>query len=435
MQHGRRWGRGLLRVTTVPLAAAGAAPSSLGTVRLSASVLALALLGDALLYVALPVDAARFGVSAAGVGLLLSVNRLVRIAGYGLIADAAQRFGPRALTLFAAIAASVSTLGYGILRGLPALLALRVAWGLAFGALSLTTIVYAVEEPGRAAHRLGASRALTALGPLVALSLGPLVAARWSTPVAFLALGTLTMLAIPMAAALPRRADAAPPARGETRTRWGFLARRSPLTWWSLGIGFAVDGAFAVSLALLVSRSLASGPAIAAAGLVLATRYATEVALAPLAGAVALRVGVRALLGSCTALVASGFAAMAIGAAGAPAFLWGGAVAVVIGRGLLLPLGPAALASDERDANAYRAQGDLAAWRDVGAAIGPLAAGVAVPAIAPSAWYAILALGVLAVVGAGWPASFPPRLRLPVRRVLRRRRPRPTPIPHRQESR
>lgn len=45
--------------------------------------MALALPGDAILYLLLPLYAASFGVSLVEAGLLLAANRLVRIAGYG----------------------------------------------------------------------------------------------------------------------------------------------------------------------------------------------------------------------------------------------------------------------------------------------------------------------------------------------------------------
>jgi MFS transporter, DHA1 family, inner membrane transport protein len=410
------------------------------SVLLSAAVLAFALLGDAFLYVALPVEAGRFGVSAAGVGLLLSANRLIRIVSYGAITSLAHRLGSRRLTLLAAVAATLSTIGYGLVQGIAPLLVLRLVWGLAFGALSLTTIVYAVEERERAGQRLGASRALIATGPLVALTLGPLLAGRWSSPGAFLVFGAMTALSIPLAVALPRRPSVhvvdSPPGLW---SRWGFLGRRSFLTWWSLAIGFVVDGFFAVSFALLVAGFVSTSTALAATALVLATRYAAEIVLAPLAGRLSDRIGADRLLVRCTVLVAIGLLTMAAGAAAngfggvlvadnptprfVPLAVWLGASIVVVARGLLLPLGPAVLAVRQRRhedhwaSYAYRDQGDLAAWRDTGAATGPLMAGWAagvVPATGVYAGLAALLLFLLASADREAPrASFPGRLRLP----------------------
>ena len=60
---------------------------------ISSWVLSLSLLGDALLYVILPVHADVFGVSMLMVGFLLAVNRIIRTFAYGLIADLAERIG------------------------------------------------------------------------------------------------------------------------------------------------------------------------------------------------------------------------------------------------------------------------------------------------------------------------------------------------------
>src|SRR3546814_8073968 len=65
----------------------------------SAAVMALALLGDSLLYVVLPLYAADFGVGLAWVGVLLSANRLIRVVAYGGVAAFGERIGPRRLTL------------------------------------------------------------------------------------------------------------------------------------------------------------------------------------------------------------------------------------------------------------------------------------------------------------------------------------------------
>src|SRR3546814_2035989 len=76
--------------------------------------MALALLGDSLLYVVLPLYAADFGVGLAWVGVLLSANRLIRVVAYGGVAAFGERIGPRRLTLIAGVLAAVSTLFYAI---------------------------------------------------------------------------------------------------------------------------------------------------------------------------------------------------------------------------------------------------------------------------------------------------------------------------------
>ena len=86
-----------------PNAAQSAAPTDGGSsaVVVSAAIMALALLGDSLLYVVLPLYAHEFGIGLAWVGVLLSANRLIRVVAYGGVVALGERIGPRRLTLVA----------------------------------------------------------------------------------------------------------------------------------------------------------------------------------------------------------------------------------------------------------------------------------------------------------------------------------------------
>jgi hypothetical protein len=68
----------------------------------AAAVLGLVWLGDALIYVVLPLHAAAFGIGLGLVGVALSLNRIVRIVGYAWVAYLHRRLGLRALTASAA---------------------------------------------------------------------------------------------------------------------------------------------------------------------------------------------------------------------------------------------------------------------------------------------------------------------------------------------
>ena len=81
----------------------------------AAACLGLVWLGDALIYVVLPLYPAAFGVEVAAVAILLSVNRVIRIIGYGWVSPLARRFGANTLTAAACAAGALSTLAYGLL--------------------------------------------------------------------------------------------------------------------------------------------------------------------------------------------------------------------------------------------------------------------------------------------------------------------------------
>src|SRR5215813_12975509 len=81
---------------------------------LPALVLAMALIGDALIYVVLPLYHAEFGVSLAMVGVLLSLNRWIRLFANSAVAHIGDRIGAQVLMIAAAVGAIVSTTLYGL---------------------------------------------------------------------------------------------------------------------------------------------------------------------------------------------------------------------------------------------------------------------------------------------------------------------------------
>ena len=71
-------------------------------------VIAVALIGDALIYVVLPLYHQEFGVSLAMVGVLLSLNRWIRLLANSAVAHLGDRVGPHALMIAAAVGSIVS---------------------------------------------------------------------------------------------------------------------------------------------------------------------------------------------------------------------------------------------------------------------------------------------------------------------------------------
>src|SRR5712671_6562471 len=128
--------------------------------------------GDALIYVVLPLYAGEFGVETATVAILLSVNRVIRIVGYGWVSPLARRFGANTLTAAACAAGALSTLGYGLLGGFFLLFIARLMWGGAYGVINLTNTAYAYGDGQRAGMHIGLNRAVSTIGLVLALGLG-----------------------------------------------------------------------------------------------------------------------------------------------------------------------------------------------------------------------------------------------------------------------
>lgn len=350
-----------------------------------ALVLALALLGDALLYVVLPLHAPSFGVTFAWVGILLSANRLVRIIGYGAVAKIGRRIGLRRLTIAAAVGATLSTAAYGLAARGDALLLARIVWGLSFAALNLTTLAYAVREASRAGRLVGATRSISAMGPVLSLTLGAWLVTYTGPQAIFLCLAAVTALAMPLAWMLPDLAQ-----NHEQRSP-SLLSWPSPLDLWAFAVGFAVDGIFVTTLSVLLAGFASFQSAVLTSGALLATRRLVEVLMAPIGGSFGDRWGASRMLLLFGAALSAGLVLLATGQIGI------GAIVVVLAHGVLTTIGPVLVAERNPDSHLARLSAYVT-WRDIGAALGPLAAGFTIGMINLHLAYAVLGCLLLLVM-------------------------------------
>lgn len=327
---------------------------------LASTVLALALLGDSLLYAVLPLHVSTFGVSLAFAGVLLSANRLIRLFAYPFL-PAIAAAGLRRFTSGAATVGAASTLTFALASGPWPLLASRVAWGVAFGCLSLSTLAYATAFREEAGARAGLSYALREVGPLFSLTAGIAAVATFGIRPALAALGVASLAGIWVATLLPEGTI--------ERDRGSTIAIRQRWTPEGLGFfaGLVADGVFPATIGLLLARTEAGTEAVIAAGLFLGFKRIALVVLGPLAGRAADRFG-----GSFVA--SAGFATAAFGALLIAA---GGIVA----GGILLSCGAAVAtttiplsASSGNAMERLRHFARIGVARDAGAAAGPMVA-------------------------------------------------------------
>src|SRR5215203_3180427 len=163
--------------------------------------MSFALLGDALLYVALPASAGELGLPLWTVGVLLGANRLVRLITNTLAARMFGRFGGRWPMVSAAIGAVVTTTMYGAAPAFPALLVARVGWGTCFSILRLgafTTVIGASVSANRG-RLIGIYQSLSRLGPVLSLLIGGVLIELVGYHTTFLLLGLATLPAISLA--------------------------------------------------------------------------------------------------------------------------------------------------------------------------------------------------------------------------------------------
>ncbi|BBK41493.1 hypothetical protein STVA_15130 [Allostella vacuolata] len=358
---------------------AGQGASAWRTTLLSAGVLAFAGMGDALIYVVLPIEAAAFGLSLTWVGILLSANRFARVLLYGEIARLGIRIGPRNLSIAAAIASIVSTLMYGLAESPWLQLAARVIWGLSFAALNLTTLSYAWGDgrDGRSGTRMGASRGLRQTGLAFACAAGAWAAIAIGPREAFVFIGLLSLPALALALMLPR---AEPGKRSEERV-W---TRPAPVDIYIFVFGAVIDGGFIMTMAAVLGEDASPRGAMIAAGLSWALRYLVVVAVAPVSGLLCDRFGAHRLLLLASATVIAGLLSVALGAA------YAGVIAIVVTRAMVDTTAPIVAAHHARG-EVLIAVSRNATWRDMGAAVGPLGAGLSLGLLPLSPYYGVMA--------------------------------------------
>ena len=162
----------------------------------SSWVLSISLLGDALIYVILPVNAEAFGVSMVAVGFLLAINRIVRTFTYNLVVEFGRFVGTKKLALIGAFFAAISSLAYGVIDGVYLLTISRIVWGLSYAALLIVTLHYASLNTSRTGTRIGISRSVEQVGPLLVMIVGTSFAAYVGPQTIFIYVGLVSALGV-----------------------------------------------------------------------------------------------------------------------------------------------------------------------------------------------------------------------------------------------
>ncbi len=324
-------------------------------------VIAIAMIGDTLLYAVLPLYHDEFGISLAMVGVLLSLNRWIRLAANSGVAALGDRVGPHALMVAAALGAAVSTALYGLAGTEAVQVGARILWGVSYAALNLSTLAYAVSDRANAGKRVGASRAAIGMVQAVSLVGGAWIAVHVGARSVFLIFGALTLASLAAALLLPRLPHVPAehkhfrlpiPHRLET---WGFV------------LGFASDGVFLVTLAFLMKDTITWTAPVIATALLLALRWLVEITTGPLGGWIGDHFGARRISVVNATLLVAGFALIALD------HELIGALMVVATRGMFNTLIPV-LVLERGRASVLSSQASYSTWRDFGAAIGPLSA-------------------------------------------------------------
>lgn len=358
---------------------------------LSSWVLSLSLFGDALIYIVLPVNADLFGISLAWVGILLAANRIIRTFTYGWVARLGELIGLKNLCILACCTAAISTAGYGLLEGGFPLLGSRMLWGLSYAGLLLVTLAYAARDRARTGTRVGVSRAVEQVGPLLAMTAGTWLAGVVGAKDVFLYLAFASACCLPLCFLLPPRSDDGPPTPPAARPSMFPKPDRFDILIFWMGVG--IDGVFTLTITIMLAEQTSVAWAMVGGGLILSARRISEMVVAPSSGMIADRFGVRRPLIAASVVVVAGFALIGFG------WLLVGSFAIVVARGALGTLFPAAVAHFAPD-GVLQPLARNQTWRDIGAAAGPLATGFLLDSFSAESMH--LAIAVIYAISFGW---------------------------------
>ncbi len=382
------------------------------------AILALTLFGDSLLYSVLPLYAAQLGIPLAWVGVLLSLNRWVRLLTNPLAAKVYQRFGlPRPFS--AAVAASAAaTFTYAQGWGLPMFLAARVLWGLCWSHLRLGNFLVIVgSNPHAIGLGMGVYHAVTRLGSAFTVVVGGALVDKLGYRPGLTIMAALTLLGLPLLIVLFRRLP-------HSRVGLDNAAQQTPASqgaplpepefplWFCYVGGFTASlvgaGILQSTLSLILQSRLGDAPVFfgvtvgiaTVSGILFAIRWTSNLVVSPLVGRLSDLWGRRwVLLGffAATMLLQTVFAACSSAAGTIVTAI----VLFLCGNSLEL-LFEAATGDNAAQGNTAAAMSVFSSFYDFGAAAGPIfayAVGTAVSFTGPyyigSALMAILLIAYL----------------------------------------
>ncbi|HEY65239.1 MAG TPA: MFS transporter [Caldilineae bacterium] len=386
--------------------------------------MALSLMGDATLYTVLPTHTAEAGIALGAVGVVLSVNRFIRLASNGFAGWLYDRLPDRRRLFLGALWLGVfSTVIYALSPGLPLLLLGRLMWGIAWSGIWVggNAIVLQMAPPSQRGAWVGIYQLWFFLGAALGYLLGGTLtdAVGYRTALG-LGAGVSAMGALAAALSLStrhthnRQADASlrPREMGGERPLWRGLTSISPAMWAAAaahGVNrLVVAGVLSATLGLLVQARVGSswqgggwsiGVATVTGGL-LAGRTAVSLVGAPLAGVLSDRSGRRwGLLAWSLAAGAMGIGLLAL--PGWPALIIGPLIGAAAG-GSIQALATTLIGDLSAGERHGRGLGVLYTLGDLGSAVGPLAAYALLPVAGLPAIY--LGCAALMLIIAGWAA-------------------------------
>lgn len=368
-------------------------------------VMSISVLGDSLLYSVLPSRLGEFGLAAGiGAGLLLSINRWVRLASNAWAASLIKRFGLKKPFFFSLPLAATTTMTYGLFPRFWPMLIARIGWGFCFS-IQLVTMYMVIlqQEPFHRGKYMGLYNSLLRSGSLIAVLFGGILADMIGIQTTFLFFAALTLLNFPLVNLIQDRGPSTFEEKGvitineqnlhltissRSKRLWGFLlgtseiihnnrVRLLSLNYLRFTNSFTVSGLIVATLGFLVQERFGASTgflgltfgATTLTGIILGTSWGSEVSLSLYFGKIADKVSPKKVLRFCIPTVTAGTLLIILDN---PFPMVLGIPVVFIAATATKVALDSAVGDIASIAHREKVMGRYATWTDFGAALGPL---------------------------------------------------------------
>lgn len=375
---------------------------------------ALSDIGDAMLYTVLPTHPGDAGIALAEVGIMLSINRLIRLVTNGPAGWLYDRARDRRVVFIAALAlGAVSTAAYAFADGFESLLVARLLWGLAWSGIWVggNAIVLGIAPRGERGQWVGMYQLWFFFGPVLGSLLGGIFTDAFGYRPALVFCAIISAFGVVLAAiglAKQHHMKEPPPAQRPIEPRPRFtmtpgLRALSPRMWAAITAHGAnrliFSGVVSSALGLLIEQLRGNIVGVATiTGALLAARTLLSLVSAPIAGAWSDRLGSRWGLLTLSSLIgAVGMFTLAIPNIFVAFF---GVLFGAVASGSIQSLTAALVGDLSLEEHQGRNLGVFHTAGDLGSAIGPLAAFALLPVT--GLYSAFLGCAVLLLIVAAW---------------------------------
>lgn len=380
----------------------------------------LAIMGDSLMYTILPLAAPSLGIPLPLVGILLSINRLVRLISNAGASRVFERFGPRLPFIGAVAIGAVATVLYGFAAGFTLFFVARLLWGISWSGLRQGGYqAIWTGAPTQKGRLTGLLWGLVRLGSAIGVLVGGILFDRSGYHAAITFVIVAAVAALPLAFTFrwgevhkpqAQREETQPVPQNTADGGWRSAWER-PVQRWLVVAGFfqyLLSGVVVSTTAVFLAQRMGADEGVAWLGVGVATltgmmhgvRWITDLALGPAVGAFSDRIGQAAT----AALVAM---ILSIGLVGAlflpPSLAILCLFVVLLSDGALHIVMSAAASGVALTTNRPHAfVGVFTTTTDAGSALGPLVAYSLVTSVGLSPVYAILAVLLMVTVLRYW---------------------------------